>query len=303
MKRLLYILVLLPLGINAQNMYNVSSLFGNDLTGTARYVGMGGSMSALGADMSTMGTNPAGMAMYRSNDVSITAAVDVKTNRADYEGSLVESGNTNAFIGNAAMVCAIEVDDEYLKYFNFGLGYRQKNNLAGAFEMYANLKTYSFFELQHALSAVVVETPKEKADRLFDLLLKSVNEKSAVQRQYVLYTWGMLEQDSSKKQFLLREALYQTQPDFHITYIQDSVLTFQEMMILIYIAKSLKNDTTKSILILYKLMEYFQVWNYENLEKVRIQKEINCCITISRYSLSFRPNLMQLIRITLILSI
>lgn len=144
----------------------------------------------------------------------------------------------------------------------------------GAFEMYANLKTYSFFELQHALSAVVVETPKEKADRLFDLLLKSVNEKSAVQRQYVLYTWGMLEQDSSKKQFLLREALYQTQPDFHITYIQDSVLTFQEMMILIYIAKSLKNDTTKSILILYKLMEYFQVWNYENLEKVRIQKEI-----------------------------
>ena len=139
--------------------------------------------------------------------------------------------------------------------------------------MNANLKTYSFFELQHALSAVVVETPKEKADRLFDLLLKSVNEKSAVQRQYVLYTWGMLEQDSSKKQFLLREALYQTQPDFHITYIQDSVLTFQEMMILIYMAKSLKNDTTKSILILYKLMEYFQLWNYENLEKVRIQKE------------------------------
>ena len=86
MKRLLYILVLLPLGINAQNMYDVSSLFGNDLTGTARYVGMGGSMSALGADMSTMSTNPAGMAMYRSNDVSITAALDVKSNRADYEG-------------------------------------------------------------------------------------------------------------------------------------------------------------------------------------------------------------------------
>jgi hypothetical protein len=143
MKRLLYILVLLPIGINAQNMYNVSSLFGNDLTGTARYVGMGGSMSALGADMSTMGTNPAGMAMYRSNDVSITAAVDVKTNRADYEGSLVESGNTNAFIGNAAMVCAIEVDDEYLKYFNFGLGYRQKNNLAGAFEMYGASNGFS----------------------------------------------------------------------------------------------------------------------------------------------------------------
>lgn len=144
----------------------------------------------------------------------------------------------------------------------------------GAFEMYVNAKTYSFYQLKHSLSAVVMESSKEKADRLFGLLLKSVNEKNAVQRQYVLYTWGMLEQDSSKKQFLLREALYQTLPDFHIAHIQDCVLTFQEMMILIHIAKSLEKDTAKAILILYKLLEYFHVWEYETLEKVRIQKEI-----------------------------
>ena len=135
MKRLLYILVLLPFGINAQNMYNVSSFLGNDLNGTARYIGMGGSMSALGADMSTMGTNPAGMAIYRSNDLSITAAMDMKNSKADYEGNVLEIGKTNAFIGNAAMVCAIEQDKEYLKFFNFALGYRRSNNLAGAFEM------------------------------------------------------------------------------------------------------------------------------------------------------------------------
>ncbi|MBQ5888371.1 MAG: TonB-dependent receptor, partial [Bacteroidaceae bacterium] len=68
MKRLLYILFLLPLGLSAQNMYNVSSLLDKELIGTARFVGMGGSMSSLGADLSTMGTNPAGMAMYRSSD-------------------------------------------------------------------------------------------------------------------------------------------------------------------------------------------------------------------------------------------
>lgn len=135
MKRLLYILVLLPLGINAQNMYNVSSLFGSDLNGTARYIGMGGSMSALGADMSTMGTNPAGMAMYRSNDVSISLAMDMKANKADYKGDVIEIGNTNVFVNNAAMVCAIEQEKEYLKFFNFALGYRRSNNLAGAFEM------------------------------------------------------------------------------------------------------------------------------------------------------------------------
>ena len=98
MKRLLYILALLPLGISAQNMYNVSSLFENDLRGTARFVGMGGSMSALGADMSAMGTNPAGMAMFRSNDASITANLDMKTNKADYEGTILGSDNTNFFV-------------------------------------------------------------------------------------------------------------------------------------------------------------------------------------------------------------
>ena len=51
MKRLLYILSLLPLALNAQNMYNVVPLFENDLKGTARFVGMGGSMSSLGADL------------------------------------------------------------------------------------------------------------------------------------------------------------------------------------------------------------------------------------------------------------
>lgn len=143
MKRLLYIVLLLPFGINAQNMYNVSSLFGNDLNGTARYIGMGGSMSALGADMSTMGTNPAGMALYRSNDVAITLKMDAKTNRADYEGSVYDSGNTNVFMGNVAGVCAIAQDKDYLKFFNFALGYRRNNNLAGAFEMCGASNGYS----------------------------------------------------------------------------------------------------------------------------------------------------------------
>lgn len=144
----------------------------------------------------------------------------------------------------------------------------------GAFEVYVGVKTYSFYKLKQLLSDMVLENQKKEADRLFRLLLKKVNEKSAVQRQYVLYIGGMLEQDSSKKQFLLQKALYQTLPDFQIMRIQDFVLTFQEIMILINIAKFLKEDTIKAIFILYKLLEYVQVWTYETLEKARIQKEI-----------------------------
>ena len=143
MKRLLYILFLLPLGLNAQNMYNVASLFENDLSGTARYVGMGGSMSALGADLSTIGTNPAGMAMYRSNDVSITANVDIKTNTSNYLGTVMENSITNVGIGNASFVVSLEREKSKLKYLNFGFAYRRKNNLAGVFSMDGMADVYS----------------------------------------------------------------------------------------------------------------------------------------------------------------
>ena len=50
--------VILP--VAAQDTYESARLLGSDLNGTARYVGMGGAMDALGADLSTISTNPAG---------------------------------------------------------------------------------------------------------------------------------------------------------------------------------------------------------------------------------------------------
>lgn len=61
-------LMIAPWGM-AQTIYDGAKLTGKDLNGTARFVGMGGAMGALGGDISTMGTNPAGIGLYRSNDV------------------------------------------------------------------------------------------------------------------------------------------------------------------------------------------------------------------------------------------
>ena len=55
----------------AQNAYDAERVIGSELNGTARFVGMGGAMSALGGDMSVMGTNPAGLGIYRSNDIAL----------------------------------------------------------------------------------------------------------------------------------------------------------------------------------------------------------------------------------------
>ncbi len=53
------------LPVCAQETYENARLAGRDLNGTARYVGMGGAMEALGADISTIRTNPAGIGLFR----------------------------------------------------------------------------------------------------------------------------------------------------------------------------------------------------------------------------------------------
>ena len=62
--------VILP--VAAQDTYESARLLGSDLNGTARYVGMGGAMDALGADLSTISTNPAGIGLFRHSHASIS---------------------------------------------------------------------------------------------------------------------------------------------------------------------------------------------------------------------------------------
>ena len=59
----------------AQETYQDTKLVENELNGTARYVGMGGAMEALGADLSTMSTNPAGIGLFRSSQIAVSGGL------------------------------------------------------------------------------------------------------------------------------------------------------------------------------------------------------------------------------------
>lgn len=83
----------------AQETYQDTKLIDNDLNGTARYVGMGGAMEALGADISTISTNPAGIGLFRKGQVSISGGgvfqQDAKTH-LNYGGTQINfDGNKN----------------------------------------------------------------------------------------------------------------------------------------------------------------------------------------------------------------
>jgi len=62
-----------------------------EVGGTARTVGVGGGIGALGADYSVLSTNPAGLAAFRTNEFVVTPSVfNSKTS------SLLENGSGNS---------------------------------------------------------------------------------------------------------------------------------------------------------------------------------------------------------------
>lgn len=96
-KHVLFVSVLLAsMSAAAQETYQDTKLAAPQLTGTARYVGMGGAMEALGADISTVSSNPAGIGLFRKNQVSITAGVIAQT---DAETTTQTSGGILSFNG------------------------------------------------------------------------------------------------------------------------------------------------------------------------------------------------------------
>lgn len=43
--------------------------------GTARYIGMGGALDALGADISTISSNPAGIGLFRHSSANVSFGI------------------------------------------------------------------------------------------------------------------------------------------------------------------------------------------------------------------------------------
>lgn len=111
--------------LSAQDIYKVEQFSGSDLNGTARFVGMGGAMSALGADLSVMGQNPAGIGLYRRSDAALTGSVTMQPGAE--AGTNIDKAR--ASFDQAGFVYSQKVNGSKLKYLNFGFNYQKRRNL------------------------------------------------------------------------------------------------------------------------------------------------------------------------------
>jgi len=106
----------------AQDTYENARLLGSDLNGTARYVGMGGALEALGADISTISSNPAGIGLFRHSNVSLSFGLVSQQDCKDFDNL----GKTNMSFDQAGFVYSNATGES--SYLNVAFNYHKSRN-------------------------------------------------------------------------------------------------------------------------------------------------------------------------------
>ena len=110
-------------------IYDATRLLGGDLNGTARYIGMGGAMGSLGADITTMGTNPAGTGLYRSSDAMASFGFGNSNVKSAFGNTVNQIDHFYGAFDNAGFVYAYKIGNHTpIRFVNFGFNYRRVKN-------------------------------------------------------------------------------------------------------------------------------------------------------------------------------
>lgn len=132
------------MGMRAQTIYDGVGLTDRDLNGTARFVGMGGAMGALGGDLSTIGVNPAGLGVFRSYEAAVSFGLSSYGNEAKYAGKEFTSDKFRGDFNSAGVVIATKIGNTTpLRYVNFGINYQRVKSFHRDIQMNGELNGFT----------------------------------------------------------------------------------------------------------------------------------------------------------------
>jgi hypothetical protein len=80
-----------------------------DVNGTARSIGVGGAFSTVGADLSCATSNPAGLGLYRSTEISLSLGGVLNSNKATFSNTTVSANKLNINLPHVGAVFAIPI--------------------------------------------------------------------------------------------------------------------------------------------------------------------------------------------------
>jgi len=110
----------------AQQEFDALKFSLSDINGSARYVSMSGAFGALGGDMTSLSMNPAGIAVYRSSEFTITPAFSNASSKSVFGKIESSDSKKNLMINNFGYVGSFRTYDETsISNFNFGIAYNK----------------------------------------------------------------------------------------------------------------------------------------------------------------------------------
>lgn len=110
-------------GMMTHDFYNLSQV--NFGFGTARSMAMAGAFTSLGADMSSIATNPAGLGMYRGNDISITPMLSFQSAKNSAADWAENNKSQFAFANMGVSLNLYENGSSNLVSLNLAVGYNR----------------------------------------------------------------------------------------------------------------------------------------------------------------------------------
>ncbi|MBE6212368.1 MAG: hypothetical protein E7129_04430 [Rikenellaceae bacterium] len=104
---------------------SILSLSQRDVAGTARSMGMGGAFTSLGADMASLGYNPAGFGMYQRNEISVSLGLGI-TRAKNYNAyNYGDNTSVRCAINNVGASFKVYESSGALTAINFAFGYNK----------------------------------------------------------------------------------------------------------------------------------------------------------------------------------
>lgn len=95
--------------------------------GSARYLGAGGAFGALGAEFGGISQNPAGLALFRTDELTLTPSLRFANTEAQMPAGTAYNDDKSKFgFDNVGLVFNTTPSGKHWKAFNFGIGYNRQ---------------------------------------------------------------------------------------------------------------------------------------------------------------------------------
>ncbi|MBD5278083.1 MAG: hypothetical protein HDS32_02490 [Bacteroides sp.] len=115
----------LPFMADAQGAIDGFRFSQPDMKGTARYMGMAGAFGALGGDLSSISTNPAGIGVYRRSEIGLTMDLDLQSATSESQGFKNTQNQTKFLLNNVGGVASWNLNNSVMPNINVGFTYNR----------------------------------------------------------------------------------------------------------------------------------------------------------------------------------